>query len=145
MFSTVRDQCLRQLSIPWNPLVVVRLESRGMSREGGPASAFRLASALEGTGIVVMDAGIGRVCAKVLLLVATVRLAFCPTSTCLRRLVCQGVYATATVSVTAISGRISMVAKRPLPGKVAVDLCGRSCCDSRATETISCVICRRVR
>ncbi|CAM9585246.1 unnamed protein product, partial [Ectocarpus sp. 8 AP-2014] len=57
-------KCLRQLSIPWNPLLVLRLESRGMSREGGPESAFRLASALEGTGMVVMDAGIGRMCAK---------------------------------------------------------------------------------
>lgn len=72
MFTTVHNQCLRQLSIPWNPLLVLRLESRGMSREGGPESAFRLASALEGTGMVVMDAGIGRMCAKVLFLVATV-------------------------------------------------------------------------
>ncbi|CAM9120215.1 unnamed protein product, partial [Ectocarpus sp. 13 AM-2016] len=57
-------KCLRQLSIPWNPLLVLRLESRGMSREGGPESAFRLASALEGAEMVVMDAGIGRMCAK---------------------------------------------------------------------------------
>lgn len=61
----VRDQCLRQLSLPWNPLVVLRLENGGMSREGGPESAFRLACALEGAGVVVMDAGAGRMHTKV--------------------------------------------------------------------------------
>lgn len=58
-------QCLRQLSLPWSPLVVLRSESRGMSREGGPESAFRLACALEGAGVVVMDAGAGRMFTKV--------------------------------------------------------------------------------
>lgn len=36
-----------------------------MLREGGPESAFRLACALEGAGIVVLDAGAGRVGTKV--------------------------------------------------------------------------------
>lgn len=61
----VNNQCLRQLSLPWSPLVVLRSESGGMSREGGPESAFRLACALEGAGIVVMDAGAGRMFTKV--------------------------------------------------------------------------------
>lgn len=60
----VHHQCLRQLSLPWNPLVVLRSETGGMSREGGPESVFRLACALEGAGIVVMDAGGGRMHAK---------------------------------------------------------------------------------
>ncbi|CAM9710872.1 unnamed protein product [Scytosiphon promiscuus] len=57
-------KCLRQLSLPWNPLVLLRLENGGISREGGPESAFRLACALEGAGVVVMDAGAGRMQAK---------------------------------------------------------------------------------
>eukprot|EP00903_Cladosiphon_okamuranus_P016193 g14943.t2 len=58
-------KCLRQLSLPSSPLVVVRSEDRGMSREGGPESAFRLACALEGAGVVVMDAGTGLLGTKI--------------------------------------------------------------------------------
>lgn len=45
---------------------MVRSADRGISREGGPESAFRLACALEGAGVVVMDAGAGLIGAKVL-------------------------------------------------------------------------------
>lgn len=37
-----------------------------MSREGGAESAFRLACALEGAGVVVMDAGAALIGTKVL-------------------------------------------------------------------------------
>lgn len=42
-----------------------------MSREGGPESAFRLACALEGAGVVVVDAGDGLIGTKVRLPAAT--------------------------------------------------------------------------
>lgn len=44
-----------------------------MSREGGPESAFRLAGALEGAGVVVMDAGAGLIGTKVLSVVGNMR------------------------------------------------------------------------
>ena len=50
---------------------MVRSADRGMSREAGPESALRLACALEGAGVVVMDAGAGLIGTKVLLLSAT--------------------------------------------------------------------------
>lgn len=44
---------------------MLRSKDRGMSREGGSESAFRLACALEGAGVVAMDAGAGLIGAKV--------------------------------------------------------------------------------
>ena len=49
----------------------MRSADRGMSRDGGPEPAFRLACALEGAGVVVMDAATGLFGTKVQISAAT--------------------------------------------------------------------------
>ncbi len=44
---------------------MLRSENRGMLGEGGAESVFRLACALDGAGIVVLDAGAGKIGTKV--------------------------------------------------------------------------------
>lgn len=57
-------QCLRQLALPWNNLVVIKSGYETAS-SATPGPTFRLACALEGASLVEMDAGTTGMCAKV--------------------------------------------------------------------------------
>ncbi|CAM9103796.1 unnamed protein product, partial [Discosporangium mesarthrocarpum] len=57
-------KALRQLSLPYTPLVRLMDPCRGLGTEGSPGAAFHLACAMEGVSYIEMDAGTGRLSTK---------------------------------------------------------------------------------